>query len=118
MFVHPSPSNHHQLFIFKESNRTKDKNFKITEPTVVFTIKELTSVENLYHVELNKISKSSPVILVHELFTLLLPQRESMERKWMDEIILEIVIYNAKETTFFHNFIRCQVMIGVTLFFL
>ena len=67
------PSNHHQLFIFKESNRTKDKNFKITEPTDFFTIKELTSVENLYHVELNKISKSSPVILVHELFTLLLP---------------------------------------------
>ena len=29
------------------------------EPTVVFTFKELASVENLYHVELNKISKNS-----------------------------------------------------------
>ena len=37
-----------------------------------------------------------------------------MERKWRDEIRLEIVIYNAKETTFFHNFIRCQVTIGVS----
>ena len=33
------------------------------------------------------------------------------------EIRLEIVIYKAKETTFFHNFVRYQVMIGVTLFF-